>query len=194
MPFSVPLALQTYPMDFGLENPIEMGSDSGDNCCTACLVVGKAVELAELVGIPSFDLELQVKSYFTAFPVVVFPGGVTYLESYLAACLVPAFPITCWDCVACWERYLVACLVTVSPVSCHGLEPSVPNLLASCCSCSAGGLYFLGAACQVGGQYVLDAFAVAAVVCAAVVCAAVVCAAVVCAVVVLTASKLHTTR
>ena len=44
----------------------------------------------------------------------------------------------------------------------------MPNLLASRCSCLAVGLYFLGAACQVGGQYFLDAVAVAAVVCAVV--------------------------
>ena len=130
-------------MDFGLETPIEMGSDSGGNCWTACLVVGKVVVLAEIVGSPSFDLVWQVKSYLAVFPVIAFPDGVTYLESCLAACLVPAFQITYWDCVACLERYLVACRVTAFPVICWGSEPSLPNLLAYRCSYPVGGLYFL---------------------------------------------------
>ena len=43
-------------MDFGLETPIELGSDSGENRWTAYLVVGKAGVLEEIVGGPSFDL------------------------------------------------------------------------------------------------------------------------------------------
>ena len=146
-----------------------MGSDSGGKCYAACLVVGKAGDFAEPAGVPSFDLELQVKSYFAASPVIAFPVGVTYMGSCRAACLVAAFPIICWDCVACLGRNLVASLVTAFPVTafpataflvtafpvrCHGLEPF---------------LYFLGAAYQGGGQYFLETVAVGAVAVGAVV-------------------------
>ena len=56
MPFSAPFPLLTYPVDFGLETPIEMGSDFGGNCWTEDLVAGKAVVIEEIVGSPSFDL------------------------------------------------------------------------------------------------------------------------------------------
>ena len=128
-----------------------MGSDSGGKCYAACLVVGKAGDFADPVGIPSFDLGLPLKSYSAASPVIAFPVvGVTYmacLDQYLVAFPVTTFPVTAF------------------PVRCHGLESLLPNLLASLGSYQAGGLYFLGAACQGGGLYFLETVAVGAVVC-----------------------------
>ena len=139
VPFSFPIPLPMYPVEFDSESLIELGFDSGENWWAAYLVGGSGMLFEEIVDSPSFDLVSWVKRYLVAYPVTAFPDDVTCLGSCLAACPATASPITCWDCLACLRKHRVACRVTAVLATYWGLASLLANPIAFLCSFQVGG-------------------------------------------------------